>query len=179
MVRDAAANRPGSLSHIGLGTFVDPKEGGGKLNGRTKADAVKLVQVDGKQLLFYKAPRIQVPASSGMWIHALEMVIAELSSPRIGNTDSQERYFVVPGCDLRCCISHAYFKGLAMPGHANKVMDVRLPFLTQVALLRGTTADMDGIVSMSVRPSTMMCSTWQALLPCCHHCHETKAAEKN
>jgi len=97
MVRDAAANRPGSLSHIGLGTFVDPKEGGGKLNGRTKADAVKLVQVDGKQLLFYKAPRIQVPASSGMWIHALEMVIAELSSPRIGNADSQERYLIVQG----------------------------------------------------------------------------------
>ena len=35
-----------------------------------------------------------------------------------------------------------------MPGYANKVMDVRLPFLTQVALLRGTTADMDGNVSM-------------------------------
>jgi len=61
MVRDAAANRPGSLSRIGLGTFVDPREGGGKLNKRTKADLVKLVEVDGEQLLFYKTPRIQVP----------------------------------------------------------------------------------------------------------------------
>jgi len=65
MVRDAAANRPGSLSRIGLGTFVDPREGGGKLNKRTKADLVKLVEVDGEQLLFYKTPRIQVALLRG------------------------------------------------------------------------------------------------------------------
>jgi acyl CoA:acetate/3-ketoacid CoA transferase len=65
LVRDAAANRAGSLSKIGMGTFVDPRQGGGKLNQRTTVDAVKLVEVEGEQYLFYKAPRIKVALLRG------------------------------------------------------------------------------------------------------------------
>ncbi|MFY7856767.1 MAG: acyl CoA:acetate/3-ketoacid CoA transferase [Rubrivivax sp.] len=64
LYRDIAAGKPGTLSRVGLGTFVDPRLQGGRLNDRTPgegADAlVRLMEIDGQEWLFYRAQRIDV-----------------------------------------------------------------------------------------------------------------------
>ena len=65
MYRDIAAGKPGTISRVGLGTFVDPRLEGGKINARTKDDIVRLLEIDGQEWLFYRGFPLQIALLRG------------------------------------------------------------------------------------------------------------------
>jgi propionate CoA-transferase len=63
--RDIAANKPGVLTKIGLGTFVDPREQGGRMNRITPPDHVEVIRLRDEEWLLYRAFPIDVAIIRG------------------------------------------------------------------------------------------------------------------
>lgn len=65
LYRNIASGKAGLISQVGLGTFVDPRNGGGKLNDRTTEELVRLIDIEGEEYLFYQTLPVNVAVIRG------------------------------------------------------------------------------------------------------------------
>lgn len=65
LTRQIANRSPGVLTQVGLGTFVDPRQEGGRMNSRSTEPLVRLVELDDQEWLYYPSPRIDVALIRG------------------------------------------------------------------------------------------------------------------
>lgn len=67
LMREIGAGRPGLITHVGLGTFVDPRQDGGRMNRSARDNLVELIEIDGRTLLRYKPFPVDVAVLRGSY----------------------------------------------------------------------------------------------------------------
>jgi len=70
LMREIAAKRPGLITHVGLGTLVDPRLDGGKMNAAARDDLVEVVRIDGREYLRYLPFPVDVALLKGSFADA-------------------------------------------------------------------------------------------------------------
>lgn len=108
--RDIAAGRPGMITKVGLGTFIDPRIEGGKMNEATTEELFKVIELDGEEYMFYKAFPVDVALirgttvdengnmtleNDGMFMEQLQVAQATKNSG--GTVIAQAEYLVKAG----------------------------------------------------------------------------------
>ena len=88
LYRDIAGHRLGTLTHVGLNTFADPRVEGGKLNSRTTEDIVEVVEICGQERLLYKSQHLDIGFIRGTYADengnvTLEHEVASLEATSI------------------------------------------------------------------------------------------------
>ncbi len=72
-----ATRKCGEITKLGLGTFLDPRLGGGKMNALSAEDLIRIIQLEGQEWLLYPAMKIDVAIMRGTTADELGNVTME------------------------------------------------------------------------------------------------------
>lgn len=59
-LREVARGSPGYMTRVGVGTYADPRHGGGRFTERATQDLTRVIELDGEELLYYPTWPIDV-----------------------------------------------------------------------------------------------------------------------
>lgn len=128
LFRDIAAGNPGFVTKVGMGTFVDPRLDGGRINELTTEPLVDLININDEDYLFYKSFPINIALLRGttadgagntsmereaLTLDSLAMAMAVKNSKGIvitqveraaSNGSLSPRQVVVPGVMVDCIV---------------------------------------------------------------------------
>jgi len=137
--REIAAHRPGLLSRVGLGTFVDPRYGGGRMNDVTTEDLVELVEFGGEEYLFYRSFPLDVALLRGT------------TADESGNITFEHESVINEGL------------AIAEAAHnSGGIVIVQVEYLAQAGTLHPKEVRIPGILVDYVVPATKQEACWQA-----------------
>jgi propionate CoA-transferase len=120
MHRAGAAAQPGVFSQVGLDTFIDPRQDGGRMNDASAEQIVTIADVDGQEWLHYPAVRPDVA------------IIRATTADENGNLTFEEEGSTLGALDLAYAAHNsggvviAQVKRLAASG-SRPAQDVRVP----------------------------------------------------
>lgn len=116
LFRSMAGGEPGKISKVGLGTFIDPRLDGGKMNELTKdaPDIVDVLTIDGQEYMRYKPIPLDYCIIRGTYVDelgnlttdeeamSLEVFSAVLACKKYGGTVIAQAKYKVKAGTLHC-----------------------------------------------------------------------------
>lgn len=119
-LREVARRSPGYLTQIGIGSYIDPRQQGGKYTARAKEDLVRVQELDGKEFLFYPTWPLDVA------------FIRATSADEHGNLSFEDEPLVSCALAMALAVKASGGKVIAqvrklVPRNARQVHAVRIP----------------------------------------------------
>ena len=137
--REIAAGRPGLLTKVGLGTFIDPRNQSGRMNASAADELVRLVDWDGEEYLFYPGFKPDVALLRG--------TIADEN----GNISFEHESIISEALPVAQAVHNC-----------GGIVIVQVEYLTKAGTLRPKDVKIPGIVVDYVVQATKQEACWQA-----------------
>ncbi|HUQ28279.1 MAG TPA: acyl CoA:acetate/3-ketoacid CoA transferase [Usitatibacter sp.] len=121
LFREIAGHRAGLVTKVGLRTFVDPRQDGGRINKRTTDELVRVMEIDGVEWLFYKTFPITIAFIRGTTADlggniTMEHEALTLDSLALATAAKNSRGFVIAQVERVCAPGELNPRHVVVPG---------------------------------------------------------------
>jgi propionate CoA-transferase len=119
-LREVARHSPGYITKIGLGTYADPRQQGGKFTPKAHEDLIRLIQLDGQEYLFYPTWKLDIG------------ILRASSADEFGNLSFEDEPIHTSNLAMALAVKACGGRTIAqvrkiVPRFSRRAVDVRIP----------------------------------------------------